>query len=353
MTKRSGLVAIVWMGWALAACPVPAQERIHLHTNEAEIGEALRDGGVRIDDPAAVFAAILKNLPERVQVYPTENYFYFRFTQNGVIYVGNIRLSAADRDQGKVNFAYSERPTDWNPDPRVRDVVLGASQGVTVEKAGPQLTYRVTHAGKTITFALNDLTNARPRPESIRPDERFLGPVFDESGIAFFLMFNSRLKLFHFVLDETVPVADQLIGRKGSPIQIGKRTGFAFYEFDNRKILIGVSERESRLNTYLDGPFDQLPENVIEGEALREAILAAAPDLKGKIDRFGNFDDDSGRFLIHPYLLYRQVGDLSVFERCIASKAVAAADRAACFVIDDEESQKKNPRPLALKAKRR
>ena len=27
----------------------------------------------------------MKNLPERVQVYPTENYFYFRFTHNGAV----------------------------------------------------------------------------------------------------------------------------------------------------------------------------------------------------------------------------------------------------------------------------
>ena len=137
---------------------------------------------------------------------------------------------------------------------------------------------------------------------------------------------------------------------KGSePIQIGKRTGFAFYPFDGRKILVGVDERQSRLNTYLDGPFDQLPENFIEGEALRDAILAADPSVKGKIDRLGNFADGSGRYLIHPYLLYRQAGDLAVFQRCVASKAVAAADRAACFVIDDDEAQRKNPRPLALK----
>ena len=72
-------------------------------------------------------------------------------------------------------------------------------------------------------------------------------------------------------------------------------------------------ERQSRLNTYFDGPFDQLPENFIEGEALREAILAADPSVKGKIDRLGNFADGSGRYLIHPYLLYRQPGDLAVF----------------------------------------
>ncbi|MEA2979047.1 MAG: hypothetical protein QOF09_870, partial [Alphaproteobacteria bacterium] len=328
---------------------VPAQDRIHLHTNEAEIGEVLRDGGVTIDDPLAVFGAVLKNLPERVRVYPTENYFYFRFTHNGVVYAGNIRLAAADRDQGKVNFSYNEAPTDWNPDPKSRHVTLGTEQGVTVEKAAP-LTYRVTHAAKSVTFVLNDLSGVKPPPDMMRPDETFLGPVFDESGVRFFLVFNSRLKIFHFVLDETTPVADQFATPKAAePVQIGKRTGFAFYPFESRKILVGVDERQSRLNSYFDGPFDQLPENFIEGEALREAILAAAPGVKGKIDRLGNFTDGSGRYLIHPYLLYRQPGDLALFQRCASSKAVPADRRAACFVIDDDEAQRKNPRPLALK----
>ena len=43
-------------------------------------------------------------LPERVQVYPTENYYYFRFIHDGVRYVGNIRLAAANRDRGEVQF---------------------------------------------------------------------------------------------------------------------------------------------------------------------------------------------------------------------------------------------------------
>lgn len=122
MIARAGMVAVALMVGSIAAAL--AQDRIHLHTNETEIGEALRDGGLVIDDPLAVFAAVLKNLPERVRVYPTENYFYFRFTQNGLGYLGNIRLAAADRDQGKVNFAYNESPTDWNSNPKNRFVVL-------------------------------------------------------------------------------------------------------------------------------------------------------------------------------------------------------------------------------------
>jgi hypothetical protein len=291
----------------------------------------------------------LRNLPERVAVYPTENYFYFHFTQNGAVYVGNIRLAAADRDQGKVNFAYSQQPTDWNAEPKTHHVVLGQEEGVAVDKVGP-LSYRVEHTGKTVTFALNDLSTVKPPSGIVLADEKFLGPVFDESGIRFFLMFNSRLKVFHFILDETLPVAEQFAAVKSAaPVEIGRRTGFAFYPLDGRKILVGVDARQSLLNTTLDGPFDQLPENFIEGETLREAILAIEPGLKGKIDRLGNLADGSGRYLIHPYMLYQQPGDLAVFARCITAKSVAVKDRAACFVIDDDEAQRKNPRPLALK----
>ncbi len=344
MAWLAGLIAAALV---FAAGPALAQDRIHLHTNEAEVGEVSRDGGVALDDPLAVFGAVLKKLPDRVEVYPTENYYYFRFSQNGAVYAGNIRLAAADRDQGKVNFSYNERPTDWNAEPKSHHVVLGTEQGVSVEKSGP-LTYRIAHAGKTVTFALNDLSAVKPPPGVMQADEKFLGPIFDESGIRFFFVFNARLKIFHFILDETVPVADQFVTRKGDPIEIGKRTGFAFYSFGGRKLLVGVNERQSRLNTYFDGPFDQLPENFMEGDVLREAILAVEPGIKGKIDRLGIFSDGSGRFLIHPYMLYREPSDLAVFSRCVTSKAVAAADRDACFVISDEEAQRKNPRPKAL-----
>ncbi len=347
MIAQAGMVAVALLAGSMAAAP--AQERAPPQPSEPAAADALRQAALAIDDPLAVFGHVLGQLPEHVQVSPTENYFYLRFTHRGVPYAGNIRLAAADRDQGKVNFAYSEQPTDWNPNPKNHRAVLGREQGVTVEKAGP-LTYRVAFGSKDVTFVLNDLSKVRPPPGTIKADERFLGPIFDESGLRFFLVFNSRLNVFHFVLDEIAPAADQFAAVKaGEPILLGKRTGFAFYQADGRKILIGVHERQSRLNTTLDGPFDQLPENFIEGEALREAILAVDPSVKGKIDRLGNFSDGSGRYLIHPYLLYRQPADLMVFQRCATSKAVPVAERPRCFVIDDDEAQRKNPRPLALK----
>jgi hypothetical protein len=322
---------------------------VEWRTNESEIGAILRPGGLAIDDPLAVFAFVLGRLPDRVQVYPSENYYYFSFIHGGLRYDGNIRLAAANRDHGELYFSYNEQITDWNDKPRGRHAVLGATQGVTVEKLAP-LSYRVAFGDKSVTFALNDLSQVKPPPGLLTADETFIGTSFDESALRFFLVFNRRLKIFHFLLDETFAVADVLSPlAPGSPILVGKRTGFAFYQYDRRKILVGASARQSRLNSYLDGPFDQLPENFIDGETLREAIVASDPRVAGKVDRFGLYSDGLNRYLIHPYLLYERTSDLAVFQRCATSKSVPAAERPACFVIDNEESMRRNPQPRAVK----
>ena len=75
-------------------------------------------------------------------------------------------------------------------------------------------------------------------------DERYVGPIFDNSAIRFFLIYNSKLKIFHYILDETIEVGDQFSPAMATDrILIGKRTGFAFYR-DHKldsKILIGIS----------------------------------------------------------------------------------------------------------------
>ncbi|HKS63893.1 MAG TPA: hypothetical protein VJT13_19480, partial [Xanthobacteraceae bacterium] len=120
-------------------------------------------------------------------------------------------------------------------------------------------------------------------------------------------------------------------------ILVGKRTGFAFYRDHrmNRKILIGAFEGNMRANNYFDGPFDQLPDNFIEGEALRDAILAVRPQLKGHIDRFGASPDGSIRFDIGPYLPYNEVRDLFPVDAC-AVKKQKRPDYYRCFVANDE-----------------
>ena len=109
-----------------------------------------------------MFAAVLKKLPDRVEVYPTENYYYFRFTQNGVVYVGNIRLGAADRDRGKVDFAYNEQPTDWYLEPAEPPRQPRAASRASAWRRPGRSSIGSSHAGKTVTFALNDLSAVQP-----------------------------------------------------------------------------------------------------------------------------------------------------------------------------------------------
>lgn len=330
-----GLLAA--LAFALAIGPARAQEPPQLQTNQSYVEDVTRATALNVDDPMAVFGFVMSRLPERVKVYPTENYYYFGFTHNGIRYAGNIRLDASNRDDGKADFAYFEDTSQWYDDTPVKHLVLDGSRGVTIEKVD-RLLYRVSYQGKSVVFALNDLSNVKPPLGALGPDEKFLGPIFDESAIRFFLVYNSRLRIFHYVLDETEKVADAFFpAKKTDRILVGKRTGFAFYKDHrlNRKILIGAFSGNMQANNYFDGPFDQLPDNFIEGEALREAILSVRPQLKGEIDRFGSAPDGSIRFMIGPYLPYREIGDLDPVHAC-ASKKQKLPDYYRCFVTDDE-----------------
>jgi hypothetical protein len=317
-----------------------------LQTNQAYVEEVTRTTAINVDDPMAVFGYLMARLPERVKVFPTENYYYFGFAQNGIRYAGNLRLDASNRDDGKAAFAYFQDTSQWYDDAEVKHLLVGAEQGVSIEKVEP-LVYRVSYQGKSVIFALNDLRHVKPPAGALGPDETFIGPIFDESAIRFFLVFNTRLKVFHYLLDETETVADQLFSpKKNDRILVGKRTGFAFYRdhLRNRKILIGAFEGNMRANNYFDGPFDQLPDNFIEGEALREAILSVRPQLKGEIDRFGGSRDGSIRFMIGPYLPYQALTDLDPIHGC-AVKKQKAPDYYRCFVTDDESGGMVAPKP--------
>jgi len=317
------------------AVAAQAQDAPTLQTNQAYVEELARPAALDMTDLMAVFGFVMSKLPERVKVYPTENYYYFGFFHNGIRYAGNIRLDASNRDDGKVVFAFFEDTSQWFEDAEVKYRILDASHGVSVEKVEP-LVYRVSYQGKSVTFALNDLRGVKP--PALGPDEIYLGPIFDESAIQFYLLFNKKLKVFHYVLNESGAVPEQFFSPgKRERMLVGKRTGFAFYKDHrmNRKILIGAFEGNMRANNYFDGPFDQLPDNFIEGEALRDAILAVRPQLKGQIDRFGASPDGSIRFDIGPYLPYNEVRDLNRIDVCAAKKQ-KRPDYYRCFVADDE-----------------
>jgi hypothetical protein len=302
-----------------------------LQTLEADIREAMRTDTLDIDDPLKVFAFVLNTLPDRVTVHPTENYYYFRFLHRGTPYAGNLRIEVSDKP-AVLHFAYYRTQTPWHPEAKATEITLNEAQGVTLEKED-RLLYRVGYDGKSVQFALNDLSGVKPRAGQLAPDERFIGPVFDESGVRFLLVFNDKRKTFLYIVDDSLPLPEETFpAHDGSRIAIGRRTGFAYFRDFKlpRQILIGVFDDNLLLNTYYDGPFDQLPDNFIEGETLRSAIIAVTPRLKGRIDRFGRALDRNIRYAIKPYLAYIEVSDLAPVERCAHERAVRA-DYYDCF----------------------
>src|SRR5262249_22100272 len=208
--RAGGLLAMVALATTARTAAAQNTEVPRLETNQAYVEEVMRTTTLSIDDPVAVFAFVLGSLPDRVKVYPTENYYYFSFLHNGKRYAGNIRLDASNRDEGKVIFAYYEDLSEWREQSPVNHVLLERSQGAKVEKL-ERLVYRVTYGPKSVVFQLNDLSQVQPPATAIGANEKYIGPIFDESGIRFFLVYNSKLKVFHYILDETVKVADELV----------------------------------------------------------------------------------------------------------------------------------------------
>jgi hypothetical protein len=339
-----GLIALGGLAAAAAEPKWPV-----LHTEQEYIDQVTRPSTLNVNDPKAVFDFVFSSLPERVKVYPTENYYYFTFINDGVPFDGNIRLDASNRDQGKVIFAYSEDLEEYRGETPVQHLILDESQGVKLDKV-QDFVYRMTYKDKSVIFELNDLSNVKPPANALAPNEEFIGPSFDESGIRFFLVFDTKLKIFHFILDETVKVADQLEPSKGADrILIGKRTGFAFYRdhLRDRKVMIGAFEGNMVTNSYFDGPFDQLPDNFLKGNMLRDAIIAADPEMKGRVDRFGSWGDGSERYAIDPYVPYRAADELHMFDRCAKARQHQPESYYLCFAIDYDRAHHPHLRGLA------
>jgi hypothetical protein len=307
-----------------------------LHLHQSYIEDVLRSGSLDVKDPLAVFAFVLNSLPDRVKVYPTENYFYFTFELNGAPYAGNIRLDASDRDQGKVQFGYYEQTTGWRDETPTWFEVLDVSKGVKLEKL-ERFVYRLSYGAKSVVFELNDLSKVTPPAGALAPREEFIGPVFDDSGVRFFLVYNAAINNFLYILDETIKVTDEFAQNPHTDrLLVGKRTGFMFYRDHrlDRKILIGAYEENVRVNNYFDGPFDQLPDNFIEGETLRNAILKVQPNLKGHIDRFGGSADGETRYAIAPYKIYKHVEEFESLHYCASRKHVSEAAYYRCFILN-------------------
>lgn len=251
---------------------------------------------------AQIFNAVFAALPDSVTVYPTENYYYFKLPVGKRTIHGNLRLDVHDRDLGLIHLGYFElragRPY------ALGSRVFGPEDGVEVKKIN-KWQYDVSAFGRTVSFALNDAGFEPPPEANMAPGEIYVGPVFDESGTEFHLMFQTNPPHFFYVLKE--------------PDLPDSKNGFVFYDDAprQRKILIGVKNENIQKNNYYDGPFDQLPDNYAAITNLKKYIELAYPDLKGQIDEYGAFiNNPATRLAISPYYSYDDLSEFRFVEEC-------------------------------------
>lgn len=313
-------------------CPLSGgATQLKLHTEQQMVEELLEPNDLDVKNPNAVFEAVFQVLPSKVTVYPTESYYYFTFPYKGIVYAGNIRFDAWDQFDGKVHFAYFPEYAYWRKplDPVYKK--LGPDDGLQVTKVS-KFEYTIAFKGKTVTFQIPDLSNVKPAPGMVRADESYIGPIWDESGVQFFLLFNKTAKTFLYLLNDN-PKMDQYEPSELSPaLTVGNRSSFAFYKdkLADRQILIGVFAGNTQLNNYFDGPFDQLPDNYIEGDALLNALLAIEPSMKGHVDRYGSDPSGEVRYAITTYKYYSDLDELKPIIDC-ANTTEDVAKYYSCF----------------------
>ncbi len=324
---------------ALAQTAKPGEAGYGVRFNQHDL-EALRHApAFDIDDITEVFRHVFAALPEQATIYPTENYYYFTFLHDGMEYAGNLRLDVTDRDDGVLHFAYYPQHTPWGENGEATYRPLSRADGVRVSRVA-DLTYDVAFEGRSVRFSLNDLSNVTPDRQAIRDDERYIGPVFDESGLGFYLLFDEARQEFLFVLNEELASSEQFtrVHPDHPALLLGRRTGFAIYEDRHapRRILVGVYLENVRLNNVFDGPFDQLPDNFIDDASLQRAIVAKHPELDGEVDRFGGFRAQEGRYLVTPYTHYSSRTELETLLRC-ADPALDETQFYDCFLPSASE----------------
>ena len=347
--KKLRRVFAAWFAVAALGIVLPAAGsagQLKLHTNQEMIEELLEANDLDIKNPNAVFEAVFDALPAKVTVYPTESYYYFTFPYKGIDYAGNIRFDAWDQFDGKVHFAYFPEYAYWRKplDPIYKK--LGPDEGVQVTQVNKFL-YNIAYKGKTVAFELPDLSKVKPAADKLRPDEVYIGPSWDESGVQFFLVYNKTAKTFLYLLNDN-PKMDQYIPDSLSPaVTVGIRTSFVFYKDKllDRQILMGDFIGNTMLNNYFDGPFDQLPDNYVQGNTLLDAIIEMEPGFKyQKADRYGADPTGEFRYGITSYKYYGRLEELKPIADCAAQNTDPAVYY-KCFdstKANEAESEGKN-----------
>lgn len=316
-----------WLERRWGAVEQGAKESDQAHASQLLLGcqdSPVGESGtlkVDLDDPRSVLLHVLYHTPQTAIVYPTEQYFYFRFSLADQEISGNLRFT--DSEDNIIHLGYFV--VGEVRDHRYQRFTADDGLRMVTDESG---VISVTFSGISRSFILN--TGPFDRPATPQPEQGsrlvHISGILDESGYELDLLFDNQTKTFFYQLQHSAPLPEPLLLVDSvsmtsdlkdtleslSPyrVLVGKDSGFAFLLTpEKRVVLVGVFEPNIRLNNEFDGPFDQLPPRL----PIQRYLHAAYPyTAMGRgIDEHGNFRDfDGSRVAISPYFGYNSLADL-------------------------------------------
>lgn len=251
--------------------------------------------------PRSVLAFVLSQLPPCSTVFPTERYFYYRFPLADRVISGNIRF--VDAESGGISVGYFDA---YNNQDLGTGVFQDGRDAVSIRYTEASHQVDISIDGISRSFVL-DQEAFDPPSFPLLPGEQLISGVRDESGYFLYLIYWQPGRSFYYLLNPAKPLPETWSRADAGPLDLrfGDRSRFCFLRHPQtgRFILVGVHRREIELNSWYDGPFDQVPPHL----PIRAILEEAYPYVKdaGGIDEHGNFLQTPGqRVAISPYANY-------------------------------------------------
>jgi hypothetical protein len=256
------------------------------------------------EQPLQALRYVWQRLPERIEVFPGENYVYWRVQEGDVQVRGNVRLAKGAREQGLLNIGYGRyRGSEMLSQ---HHAALGPEQALLVSCPG-SLEVRVTFEKKEVLFRLADIPQDVPEWLKDDPELSFVQRTHDDSGTRFLLCHHRAVSTFLWLRDEAFTDNETLEpSSPGSPFRRGNRSGFLYAPWGEHWWLWAVPKRQLVENLEYDGPFDQLSDNFALALKTKDWLEKVHPDLRGRIDELGAFlpGKGSGRVALKNYGVY-------------------------------------------------
>lgn len=291
-----------------------------LNTNEHMINELHLENKLDINNVDEVFEYVLSQTDDTLTIYPSEGYYYFNFYHQGNVIKGNLLVGHKLRQQGTLSFIYFyDIAGKERGEFKTHHKLYKTSDIFSLKKTMPDL-YQLTFKKIKKNIKINQLVTNHSFIKTLEQHGFEVNlPMMDESGVQFYLAFHPSTNNFYYIND--LSRDDEFYYTFGDALKVGARTQFVYLPMDKFAILVGVNANNIYKNNYYDGPFDQLPDEALEGIDYKSYLYRVNPSWRGQVYDDGYFIKDSNeRVALTNYFEYLSLDELKKIQPCVSDK---------------------------------